>query len=300
MDPLLCPDPLAERRYAYARAAADEGDWRAAAEIYEQALERAPDWAPAWFSLAEARERLGDVASAAVAFREALRADPDDSSGAEPRLARLERREIGALPPAYVARLFDDYAPRFDRHLRETLGYCGPELVVSGLDAVAPARRFDVALDLGCGSGLAGQLLRGRAERLAGVDLSAGMIAAARRTGLYDELTVADLVAFLAARPAAEADLAVAADALVYLGDLRAVCVCAAAALKPAGLFAFTIESGEPPFALGAHLRFQHSDAHWREAASAAGLTIAHWRAASTRKEGGVEAPGRVVVLAKQ
>ncbi len=58
-------------------------------------------------------------------------------------LARLENRAVAALPPAYVARLFDDYAPRFDRHLTQTLGYRGPELIVSALDsggAGAPLR----------------------------------------------------------------------------------------------------------------------------------------------------------------
>jgi HEPN domain-containing protein len=41
-DLLVCDDPIAERRYAYARAAARDGDWAAAAEVLEQALELAP------------------------------------------------------------------------------------------------------------------------------------------------------------------------------------------------------------------------------------------------------------------
>lgn len=41
-DPLAADDPIAERRFAYAWAAADEGDLSAAAEMFEQALERAP------------------------------------------------------------------------------------------------------------------------------------------------------------------------------------------------------------------------------------------------------------------
>ena len=64
-DPLAASDLIAERRFAYAKAAADEGDFNAAAEVLEQALERAPDWAAAWFALGEARERLGDVDAAA-------------------------------------------------------------------------------------------------------------------------------------------------------------------------------------------------------------------------------------------
>src|SRR5271155_3622804 len=122
-DPLASGDPLAERRFAYARAAADEGDFSAAAEVLEQALERAPDWAAAWFALGEARERLGDVDAAAEAYRAALRSDPTDPQGATARLALTGRGDPPtSLPAAYVARLFDQYAPRFEAHLTGTLG----------------------------------------------------------------------------------------------------------------------------------------------------------------------------------
>ncbi|HXT06038.1 MAG TPA: methyltransferase domain-containing protein [Roseiarcus sp.] len=297
MDPLVCPDPLAERRYAYARAAAAEGDARTAGELLEQALELAPGWAPAWFALGAAREQLGELPGACAAYAAALNADPRDRLGAGPRLAQLENRRVEALPPAYVARLFDDYAPRFERHLTRSLGYCGPEVILAALDSVAPGRRFARALDLGCGSGLAGRALRPRVERLIGVDISAGMIAQARATGIYDELEVGDLAAFLDGRSGV--DLAVAADAFVYLGDLTPVFAAAAKALAPSGLLVFTIESGEASFALGPAMRFRHSDAHVREAAQAAGLEIAHFVAASVRSEAGAGAPGRVAALAK-
>jgi predicted TPR repeat methyltransferase len=299
VDPLACPDPLAERRYDYAQAAAAEGDWRTAAEVLEQALERAPGWAPAWFALGEAREKLGDGEGAAAAYRETLKADPKDRQGAGPRLARLEGREPAGLPPAYVARLFDDYAPRFDRHLREDLQYRGPELIIEALDAVATGRRFALTLDLGCGSGLAGRVLRSRVDRLVGVDLSAAMIAQARAAEVYDELAVGDLGEFLGSRAPGGADLIVSADTLVYLGDLRPVVAAVATALGRGGLFAFTVEAGEAAFSLSESLRFRHSDAHIREAAAEAELTIARLAPVATRREGGQDAAGRVVVLGK-
>ena len=47
-----------------------------------------------------------------------LALDPADVQGAMPRLALIGRADApGALPEAYVARLFDDYAPRFEAHL---------------------------------------------------------------------------------------------------------------------------------------------------------------------------------------
>ncbi|MGD0762892.1 MAG: tetratricopeptide repeat protein [Roseiarcus sp.] len=95
---LACGDLLAYRRYAYARSAADDGDWRAAAEALEQALERAPGWAPAWFALGEAREKLGDRDGAAEAFRAALDADPSDAQGAAARPALLGLRKDRQTP----------------------------------------------------------------------------------------------------------------------------------------------------------------------------------------------------------
>ena len=171
-DPLACPDPLAERRFAYAEELAQDHDYAAAVEVYEQALERVPDWAPAWVRLGKMRERLGDKPGAIAAYTQALRCDPADRQGAGPRIAWLEGRETASLPPAYVTRLFDDYAPKFEEHLVETLLYCGHELMATALDRVAPGRRFRLGLDLGCGSGLAGRVLRDRVERLVGVDLA--------------------------------------------------------------------------------------------------------------------------------
>jgi len=132
-DPLAAPDLLAERRYAYGRTAADDGDWRTAEEMFEQALERAPDWPPALFALGEARQRRGDAKGAAAAFRAALAADPSDPLGASARLALLEGTRLGALPAAYVARLFDGYAPRFDAHLTQRLACRMPSVHRGGV-----------------------------------------------------------------------------------------------------------------------------------------------------------------------
>ena len=68
-DPLASGDLVAERRFAHAKAAARQGDFGAAAELFEQTLERVPRWAAAWFALGEAREQLGDLDAAADAFR---------------------------------------------------------------------------------------------------------------------------------------------------------------------------------------------------------------------------------------
>jgi predicted TPR repeat methyltransferase len=267
--------------------------------MLEQALERAPNWPPALFALGEARAKLGDANGAAEAFRASLAADPADAQGAAGRLGLLDRGDPPHdLPRAYVARLFDDYAPRFDRHLVEELAYRGPALIAAAIDAAAPGRRFVRALDLGCGTGLAGAPLRGRVERLEGVDLSPAMLAKARERGLYDALDAADIVDHLRHFRAAF-DLIVAADALAYFGDLQPVFAATAAALAPGGLFAFTVETfaGEG-FRLGETMRFVHAPAFVEASAAAASLSPIIVESASVRREKGVDVPGLTAVYA--
>ncbi|MGB7976819.1 MAG: methyltransferase domain-containing protein [Roseiarcus sp.] len=298
-DPLASGDLIAERRFAYAKAAVEEGDLSAAADLFEQALERAPNWAAAWFALGEAREKLGDLDAAARAFRETLVADPADAQGAIARLALIGRAKApAALPRAYDTRLFDDYAPRFDKHLTQNLGYRAPALIAEALGAVASDRRFASVLDLGCGTGLMGEALRGRADHLAGVDLSAAMIAKARLRGLYDRLAVDDAAAMLGREPPGVFDLVVAADALVYVGDLAPLFAAVATALSAHGLFAFSVETCEGDgFKLEPAMRFAHSRSYVETSAREVGLQPLLVQSASTRREGGADAPGLIFVF---
>jgi predicted TPR repeat methyltransferase len=288
-------DPTADRRYAYAESAARDGDWRAAAEVLEQALERAPQWAPAWLALGEAREKLAETESAVAAYRAALALDPEDSLGAAPRLARLCAFSPTALPRAYVRELFDDYAPRYEKHLTEGLAYRGPTLIVQALDDVAPNRRFARAFDLGCGDGLMGAALRARVGTLIGVDLSPAMATKARHRGVYDEAETGEICAFLESCAAASADLIVAADALPYFGDLNRLFLAVARALAQGGLFVFTAEAFEGEgYRLGATLRFAHSRSYLTKGAAEAGLDARLLESAAARQERGRDAPGWV------
>jgi predicted TPR repeat methyltransferase len=298
-DPLASSDLIAERRFAYAKAAANEGDWRAAVELFEQALERAPRWAAAWFALGEMREKLGELDAAAQAFRMSLAADPADAQGAAARLALMGRADaLRALPQAYVARLFDDYAPRFDAHLTENLGYRAPALIADALSAAGPGRRFASALDLGCGTGLMGEALRSRIDHLTGIDLSAGMIGKARERGIYDKLIVGGAAAMLGSEPPGAFDLIVAADSLVYIGDLAPLFGVVVIALALDGLFTFSIETYEGDgFELEPTMRFAHSRSYIEAAAHEGDLRPLLIRSASTRREAGSDAPGLICVF---
>jgi predicted TPR repeat methyltransferase len=296
-------DLRADRRFLYAEASAAEGDHAAAAELLEQCLEIVPDWAPAWFALGGARERLGDFAAAIAAYERALTGDREGVLGASLALARLGAAPIPATAaPAYVARLFDQYAPRFEEHLVDALGYRAPGLLRDAVAEVCAGTnrpmRFAAALDLGCGTGLAGAAFRDCVERLEGVDLSAGMVAQAREKGIYDALCVCDVIDHLQAAPKDAFDLIFAADVLVYVGDLTPLFIQLARVLASGGLFAFTAESHDGRgYVLGAQTRYAHSRSYIERVTSGARLTVRLMQSASTRNNKGTEVGGLIVVL---
>ncbi|MEM1385157.1 MAG: methyltransferase domain-containing protein [Pseudomonadota bacterium] len=143
--------------------------------------------------------------------------------------------------PRYVRALFEDYAETFERHLLFDLRYAAPNLVRAALDADAVTLAGADVLDVGCGSGLCGPLLKPPASRLTGVDLSPAMLAKAAAKGCYDRLVEGDLVAVLR-REEKRYDIVVAADVFVYCGDLRAIFAAVERVLKPGGIFVFTTE----------------------------------------------------------
>ena len=296
-------DLAADRRYAWAMAALKDGAAAEAIDLFEQAAEIVPGWAPIWLGLGDAREASGDRAGAVEAFRRCLVLDAADRLGVGPRLARLGQGSPGqAMTDAYVASLFDDYAPRFERHLTRHLDYRGPSLIVDALDAVgAPGSGLRV-LDLGCGTGLMGEAIRARASWLGGCDLSPVMVAAADRRGIYDRVEAASLFDVLGREPAASLDLVTAADVLVYVGDPDGLFAKVAAALKQGGHFAFTSQTfapGEEPedsIGVGADLRFRHGENRLRALGAAHGLPVIRCVRTWERRERGEPLPSLVVV----
>src|SRR5215467_11515617 len=81
-------DLLADRRYEFARDLQLKGDLPAAADLLEQAVELAPNFASAWFTLGEIRQQLGENDKAIAAFRKARESDPEDRHGAAVWLMR--------------------------------------------------------------------------------------------------------------------------------------------------------------------------------------------------------------------
>ena len=155
-------------------------------------------------------------------------------------LARLGFQPRTASPH-YVRALFDGYAEDFDHHLMVELSYKVPNLLVETLGERLRGGAPVIA-DLGCGTGVCGPLVARYAEELVGVDLSPKMLDVAAQKKCYNALVESEVVDFLRENPES-IDICLAADVLVYFGDLDAPLAAAYAALQENGLFAFTVET---------------------------------------------------------
>jgi predicted TPR repeat methyltransferase len=292
-------DALADRRYAYGAAALEEGDYGAARDLFTQMLELTPLWPPGWLALGKAHLALGEQGEARAAFRQVIALDAADILGAGLYLAQLGEDVplSAAMQPAYVAALFDDYAPRFDAHLTGKLTYRAPDLLAEALEAVAAGRTFPAALDLGCGTGLMARALAGRYDAMTGIDLSPAMLREAEKTGLYTRLEAAEILAFLAGQ-GVHYNLILAADVFCYIADLTPVLVAMHKRLHPNGLAAFTVQTHERVgVVLGQDQRFHHALPFVERLAQEACFTPRLSRAITPRMDGGKPVAGAMLVL---
>jgi len=247
--------------------------------------------------LALAHCTLGEVDKAIRIFEDWLADDPNDPV-AEHMLSACNGRNTPArASDAFVRISFDSFAASFESKLAK-LSYRAPALVEAMLeDSGVPAAGSLDVLDMGCGTGLCGALIRPYARQLTGVDLSAGMLAQAKEKQLYDELLQIELTEYLRSHREAF-DVIVSADTLVYFGSLESVLAAAAGALRPGGLLIFTLEHAvaacAPDYHLETHGRYTHAKPYVEQLLAANQLTpeIGH---AELRMESGVPVAGLVV-----
>lgn len=269
---------------------------------YCKAITLRPNDGNAHRCLALAYSVIGEHQKAIEVVEEWLRNAPNDPRAHHAYAAYSGRNVPPRATDAYVQKVFDDFAESFEAKLAR-LEYKAPALLVNAVADVIPVRdkTLDV-LDVGCGTGLCGPLLAPYARRLVGVDLSKGMLKLADEKHVYDELVHAELTEYMQ-QHADRWDVIVTADTLVYFGALEAVAAAAAAALRPGGMFVFTVEEATEPeqsvsHSLRPHGRYIHGAEYVRQVLADAGLDP-HIDRAELRLESGIPVPGLVVRAAK-
>ena len=273
-----------------------------AAACYCKVITLRPKHREARKLLALAHCTLGETAEAEKIFEEWLVEEPGDPV-ARHMLAACTGRDVPVRASnGFVEATFDSFASSFESKL-EKLSYRAPALIATTLEdcGPAPAHRLDV-LDAGCGTGLCGAMVAPFAHRLVGVDLSQGMLAQAKDKNVYDALTKAELTEYL--RDNREAfDLIVSADTLVYFGRLEGVIAAVAGALRPNGLFVFTLEHAPgngtgADYRLELHGRYCHARAYVEQVLTSTGLQPTIMQA-ELRMEAGAPVPGLVIRATK-
>merc|ERR1740139_97667 len=267
------------------------------------------------------------------ALRTSLNLRPDEPQ-AEHMLEALASEQGGAegasrlqrASPQFVRSLFDDFSDTFEEKL-EALQYQVPQLIGEMVALLASLRGapYANALDAGCGTGLAGPLLRLHVSgALVGVDLSEKMLeraatlrtptsdAAAAATGevpVYSRLLAADLLSLRreallpgTTAEAAAIDLVAAADVLVYFGELGALLQAFASVTAEGGDLVFSCEPASPDEAphgwrIRASGRFAHTKPYVLQAAAAAGYTLLSYREITPRFENGAAVQGHMFAL---
>ena len=221
-----------------------------------------------------------------------------DHQGARHMVDSLLGHEVDTTPEEYVRDVFDSYSGNYDESLVGDLGYSVPaqmRLLLDGLDEVPD--RFAFGIDLGCGTGLSGAAFGDLVETFHGVDLSAGMLAAARAKNIYARLTAGSILDVLRAS-SQPYDFILAADVLAYIGRLDELFGAISGSAGSKAVICFSTETSlEEGFTLRSTGRFAHNPHYVRGLAAENDWLECCCQAAELRKEAGEWVVGNLWVF---
>lgn len=271
-------------------------------ESFHKALELSPTYKQAYVGLGVCYTETGERDKAIECFNRCLELDPRGDNEVKLWLALLKGGEVPErYPVTLMITAYEKKAQSWDSDIqRPGMEFLGPQHVHEMLKELKlpQDQRLDV-LDIGCGTGVCGEYLRGYAKRLEGVDLSPHMLEQAQKKGLYDKLECIDAVGYMQ-HCHRTFDLVVASGVLILFGDLKPVFQAAADLLMPGGFFVFTLYRSEvEAVAVRHNLHFAHSEAYVRESALAVGLEVAKCEQKVHEYELGEAQPGWLVALRK-
>lgn len=263
------------------------GDHAAARDDFLRAIAADPTLEPAYLNLGRLLDTQGDFAGAIGIYEQAIQRSVNPAMF-QHLVDSLREASPTKAPVAYVRSVFDDLAPVFDNHLIDDLGYSLPDRIAEALDSLAPgAFPTQILVDLGCGTGLVGQRLSTRFQHLVGVDLSTRMLDQAEKKNVYHELIEGDAIAYLEQTTSGTLSALVAADMLIYVGDLQSLFMQASRCLSRHGLLVLSTEklSGPQDYQLKKTGRFAHSSEYLRKLGAASELTLVVEEEFDLRKE---------------
>lgn len=266
---------------------------------YQKVIAINPNYAQAYSHLASLYFKVERVEDAVFCYQQLIKLG-HNVSATQHILAALTGQSTKAAPQEYVKELFDDYAERFDQSLVEKLEYKTPTMLQEALqEHLKDNFRFHKALDLGCGTGLSGKAFKPFVDHLIGVDLSPKMMSVAEDKNIYDQFYVGDIIEFLQ-ETNEKFELILAADVLVYLGDLEPFIKTANKCSEEGTYLIFSTEtwSGEN-LVLQQSGRYAHSPGYIKSLAEQYQFNLITQKQAKIRKEKGEWIMGDLYILQK-
>ncbi|MGD9638243.1 MAG: methyltransferase domain-containing protein [Alphaproteobacteria bacterium] len=252
-----------------------------------------------YFYLGKAFINLADNKTAVANFNKYLEFTETDDLGAANFIKSCDEK-TAALPPVYIKELFDQYADNFDESLVEKLNYTVPTKIADEISKIAAKQKIDI-LDLGCGTGLAGEAVKNFAQILWGIDISPNMVEIAKNKNIYDDLIVSNISEITIEQ---KFDVVIAGDVLVYFGELETIFSLASSLLKSGGYFIASVESdndeaGDDGFIFKESRRFGHNHNYIESLAKKNNFSIHNLQKITPRYEKGSPLNGYLFTLHK-
>ncbi|MBI5889466.1 MAG: tetratricopeptide repeat protein [Nitrosomonadales bacterium] len=248
-------------------------------------------------ALGQAYYELGRVDDAIALFEKWLIVEPDNPVALHLLAAYRGQQVPAQCSKQFIELTFDAFANTFENVLGR-LKYCGPQLVQDYLAALdIPPSSLDV-LDLGCGTGMVGEVLKPCAKVLVGVDLSQAMLELCAAKQVYRQLHKSDIADFLQASRE-QYDLITCMDTFIYLGRLDEVLALIRRNLNSGGMLLFSTEklagAHDLAYQLNISGRYSHHPVYLAERLKNSGFNIQTIDDVVIRMESGSPVDGQFV-----
>ena len=278
---------------------------------YKKAIAIKPDYAEAHSNLGITLKELGRLDQAVASYKKAIAIKPEYAENLSHAIASLTGLNPERATDSYVSSLFDGYAKKFESNLVGDLNYKTPTIIANFLRPLisSVSLHFDI-LDLGCGTGLAGEALIDVAKTLVGIDLSKEMLKIAAAKNIYTRLTQDEIHHALSQEQSASFDIIVSSDVFVYIGDIKVIFDQVYNVLKVGGFFAYSTEAlfsenngkeeGLPDYILNLNGRYSHSSKYLLGLIDAKRFTLHTLEVTQIRLEKGQPVMGYVVIMQKK
>lgn len=280
---------LGEANFDVGKRMADSGKHLDAIIRFHICLKFSPNHAQAHAMLAHCYVAKGQTTKALKHLQQAIALNPQDERCIY-MLATLDSSLLAkelmprTMPYEMMLEYFNNVAEQYE-FMQQSQQYRAHLYADQALwDELDRRRRDYVVLELGCGTGLCGQLLAEHTEDLVGVDFAHKMIDIARMkrrpdgSRIYPSLVYQDIRNYFQdSPPEAYFDAVVACHVLHYIGEIGSLFDGIVKVLKPEGIAVLQVESYDKVDDFGllkGKGRFGHGDGYMRQQCQRVGLSV--------------------------